>query len=157
MKGSRQLGKPISQHCCVCWQISPLSAQFPLFRATVRNIGNLWDAESNCQSSHRRTRKAIQRAMLEDIRDLTVHQSWGEGWEIVTPDTQCAFWSEGARQCSVQTAAKLTFTDASQRHYALVVYRWDCLPLPPTYSEFFWLQVTETTFWTCLSQKKKEE
>lgn len=59
-EGSRQLGKPISQHCGVCWQISPLLARFSLFKATVRNSCNFWESESNCQNRHRKSRKAVQ-------------------------------------------------------------------------------------------------
>ena len=90
-EGSCQLGKLISQ-CCSADRYH-LSAPFPLFRTTVRNIHNFWESESNCQSRNRKSRKIVHGAISEDTRDWT--QSIRSRDKNITTDTWCALWKEG--------------------------------------------------------------
>lgn len=116
---------------CVLTDITSLCT-IPTFQSNSEKHWQLWDGESNCQSRHRRTRKADQGAMAEDTRDLTVNQSWGEGMgNSNTRYTVCPLVRRRKTVLCVQ-CNKAHIRRHQSGHYVLAVYRGDCFPLPPT-------------------------
>lgn len=85
----------------LCWQITPLSARFPLLKATVRNICNFWDSDSNCQNRHRKSRETVQEAITGNTRDWT--QSIWVGGGDENQNTRYTVWPLKRRQKTVLT------------------------------------------------------
>lgn len=130
-EGSRQLGKPISQICGVCWQIAPLLARFPLFKATVRNICNVWESESNCQNRHRKSRKAVQ-GSHQKTPEIGHNQSSRGHATCNTRHTMCPLERRQKTAFYMHHSEAGTCRDQSGHPAVLTICGWNHLSLPPT-------------------------